>query len=144
MTILNKFLLAICLSIISSSSICVAASPAPTVETIAVLPCGCGEPLTIMTFIANTPPYSFSRNTLSDILPRLSRRKELFLLSHKFLAIENSRVFYCRELQPCHLMISRAMYLPVMLSLAAATFSGVPQATMRPPFSPPSGPISIM
>lgn len=35
MTILNKFLLAICLSIISSSSICVAASPAPTVEAIA-------------------------------------------------------------------------------------------------------------
>lgn len=35
MTILDKFLLAICLSIISSSSSCVAASPAPTVEAIA-------------------------------------------------------------------------------------------------------------
>ena len=34
MTILDKFLLAICLSIISSSSSCVAASPAPTVEAI--------------------------------------------------------------------------------------------------------------
>ncbi len=41
------------------------------------------------------------------------------------------------------LLCYRCRYFPVMLAGSAATCSGVPQATMRPPLSPPPGPRSI-
>ena len=50
------------------------------------------------------------------------------------------RGVYIRKTDP----LTAYRYFPVMLSGLARMSSGVPQATMRPPASPPPGPMSMM